>query len=120
VGGYRKGTNNMVKSKKGANKTASTNVSTEISEEKPKTWVLDDTLSPLICRKLKFNSRTPGNFKDNKPRKIVSHNKSKKIIQFEIEWEPKNGECFANTKINDKTAKENCSDLLIDYLLSKL
>ena len=110
----------MVKNRKSANNTSGGNVSTGVSEEKSKTWVLDDTLSPLICRKLRFDSKKPGSFNENLPKKIVSHSKTKKSVLFEIEWQPNKDEFVSNSKVTLKNAKKNCPELVIDYLISKI
>ena len=108
----------MVKSKKSANHTDSGIVTTDSIQEKKRTLVLDSTLSPLVCRKLVFDNKKYGNFNDNVPKKIVSHKKQKNGIFFDVEWE--DAENLLSTKVNLVNVRKNCSDLLIDYLLTKL
>lgn len=110
----------MVKSKKSANSSASEYVSTGIPEDKRKTIVLDEALSPLVCRKLKFESKRQGNFKDYKAKKILSHYKVRKSLYFDVEWECPADEILLPTKVTLLTTRKHCPDLLIDYLLSKL
>ena len=110
----------MVKTKKSANKSESEIESTDTIESKTKTLVFDEFLSPLLCRKLNFTSKKSGNFKDNIPKQIIAHTKTKNSILFTVEWENTQREIPLPTKANLKSVREHCPDLLIDYLITKL
>lgn len=110
----------MVKSKKSANTSEHGLSSTGTAEAKSKTLVLDEVLSPLLCRKLNFGAKKMGNFKDHKAKQIISHVKSKNSLHFQVEWESSMTEFPLPTKMNLKQVREHCPGLLIDYLITKL
>ncbi|OMJ84773.1 hypothetical protein SteCoe_14026 [Stentor coeruleus] len=110
----------MVKSRKSMSSSGGEYVSTGIPEEKKKTIVLDEDLSPLVCRKLKFEIKKQGNFKECRPKKILDHYKVKGSLYFDVEWDCPEDEFLLPSKVTLLSVRKNCPDLLIDYLLSKL
>ena len=110
----------MVKSRRSASKTGSTNASTEFTTNKKKSLILDYTLSPLLCRKLKFETFKKGNIKENIVKRIISHKKTKNSLTFEVEWESDQDTFPQASSIHLTSAKKHCPSELIDYLISHL
>ena len=110
----------MVKNKKSANRSDSSYIYTDTPREKNNTLVFDNNLSPLVCRKLIFENKNYYNFKDHIPKKIISHQKIKNLLHFDVEWESSFLGYQLSSNISLLSAKKNCPELLIDYLITKL
>jgi len=110
----------MVKTRNTGSKPGSEFQSTAVPEEKTKTILLDHDLSPLVCRKLKFDTTRKGLVSQNAVKSVLSHTLNKSSVKFLVEWDSDPSEVLLPSTITLPSAKKYCPDLLIDYLISKL
>lgn len=110
----------MVKTRNTGGKSGSEYQSTAAPEEKTKTIMLDHDLSPLVCRKLKFDTTRKGSLTQNTIKAVLSHKLNKSSVKFVVDWDSDTSEVISPSTISLQSAKKYCPDLLIDYLISKL